>query len=277
MNRVDKPVTIITPRPDFRSYWSDCLGFRELMFLLVWRDVLVRYKQTIFGVAWALVRPFITMVVFTIVFGHLANLPSHHVPYPLLVFAGMLPWQFFSNTFVEASNSLLGNANMISKVYFPRIIIPISTIFVGLVDFTLSGIIYAGLALWYGFPIHWQILLLPFFILQLCLLILGCGLWISALNVEYRDFRYIIPFVIQLGTYISPVGFSSSIVPEKWRLLFAFNPMVGIIDGFRWSLLGASEPLNLLYVIISVTFTFVLLIPGFYFFRRLERGFADII
>jgi len=272
-----KPETVITAVPDFRHYWRDSWRFRELLLLLVWRDVLVRYKQTVFGVAWAVLRPLVTMVVFTLLFGRLAHLPSHGVPYPLLVFAGILPWQFFATTLVDAGNSLLGNANMISKVYFPRIIIPLSVVLGGVVDFAIAGAIYAVMALWYGHAPGWQIIYLPGFVVLLCLWVLACSLWISALNVAYRDFRYLVPFAVQLATYVSPVGFSTSVVPERWHLAYALNPMVGIIDGFRWSLLGASSPIAWDSVALSVGVTLALLIPGSRFFRRLERSFADVI
>jgi len=270
-----KPETVITAVPDFKHYWRDSWRFRELLLLLVWRDVLVRYKQTMFGVAWAVLRPFVTMVVFTLLFGRLANLPSHGVPYPLLVFAGILPWQFFANTFVDASNSLVGSASMISKVYFPRI--PLSVVVGGVVDLAIAGAIYAIMALRYGHAPGWQIVYLPGFLLLLCLWVLACSLWASALNVTYRDFRYLVPFAVQLGTYVSPVGFSSSVVPARWQFVYALNPMVGIIDGFRWSMLRGSTPMAWESVALSVGITLALLIPGVRFFRRFERSFADVI
>lgn len=260
-----------------RHYWRDLWRYRELLMFLAWRDILVRYKQTVIGVAWALLRPFLTMLVFTLVFSKLANLPSDGVPYPILVFAALLPWQFFSNAFTEASNSMVANANMISKVYFPRLILPTSAVIVSFVDFLLSGIILAGLMVWYGFIPDWRLLMLPLFIVVAFAAALGAGLWLAALNVKYRDFRYIVPFIVQFGLYVSPVGFSSSIVPEKWRLLYSINPMVGVIDGFRWAILGGDTQLYWPGFLLSLVLVTVLLITGILYFRKTERGFADLI
>lgn len=260
-----------------RHYWKDLWCYRELFFFLAWRDILVRYKQTAIGIAWALLRPFLTMVVFTLVFSKLAKLPSDGVPYPILVFAALLPWQFFSNAFTEAGNSLISNANMISKVYFPRLVIPASAVIVSFVDFLLSGIILVGLMLWYGFYPNWRILTLPLFIFIAFAAAMGAGLWIAALNVKYRDFRYIIPFVVQLGLYVSPVGFSSAIVPQQWRLLYSINPMVGVIDGFRWAILGGNTQLYWDGFILSSSLVLLLLITGIFYFRKTERRFADLI
>ncbi|MEI6322440.1 MAG: ABC transporter permease [bacterium] len=259
-------------------YWRDLWHFRELFYVLAWRDISVRYKQTVIGVLWALIRPFLTMIIFTIVFGRLAKLPSDGtVPYPLLVFAGMLPWTFFSTALSEASMSLIGNANLISKVYFPRIIVPTASVITSFVDFMISFLILIGMMVWYQFLPDWHILLLPIFILLAVMASLGPGLWITALNVKYRDFRYIIPFLVQFGLYISPVGFSSNVVPEKWRLLYSLNPMVGVIDGFRWCLLGGESPLDPKGFILSL----VVVIFFFYFgvsqFRKMEKSFADLI
>ena len=229
-----------------RNYWSDLWHYRELFAILAWRDIAVRYKQTVIGVAWAVVRPFLTMVIFTIVFGRLAGLPSDGAaPYPVLVFAGMLPWFLFSSILGEASNSLVGNANLIGKVYFPRIIIPTASAVVALVDFGINLVILFGLMVWYGFAPGWQLVFLPAFVLLAVLASLGPGLLITALNVKYRDFRYIIPFIVQFGLYVSPVGFSSAVVPEAWRFWYSFNPVVGVIDGFRWCLLGGESQLYL--------------------------------
>jgi lipopolysaccharide transport system permease protein len=251
--------------------------YRELFYFLAWRDILVRYKQTAIGIAWALIRPFLTMIVFTVVFGQLAKLPSQGVPYPILVFAGMLPWQFFSNALSECSNSLVGNANLISKVYFPRLIVPTSAVIVSFVDFLISGMILLGLMAWYNFVPDWRILTLPIFILIACAASMGVGLWLAALTVQYRDFRFVVPFIIQFGLYISPVGFSSAIVPEQWRLLYSVNPMVGVIDGFRWAILGGNATIYVPGFLLSVGLVFLLLWSGIWYFRKMERTFADVI
>lgn len=259
------------------QYWRDLWRYRELFYFLAWRDIIVRYKQTVFGVAWALIRPFLTMVVFTVVFGNLAKLPSEGAPYPILVFAAMLPWQFFANALAECSNSLISNSNLISKVYFPRLIVPASTVIVSFVDFMISGIILLALMAWYNFIPNWRILTIPLFILIAFAVAIGVGLWLAALNVEYRDFRYIVPFIMQFGLYISPVGFSSSIVPEKWRLLYSLNPMVGVIDGFRWAILGGESQLYWPGFTLSVALVIILFISGIWYFRKMERRFADVI
>jgi lipopolysaccharide transport system permease protein len=260
-----------------RHYWKDLWRYRELFYFLAWRDILVRYKQTAVGVLWALIRPLFTMVVFTLVFGKLAKLPSDGAPYPILVFAAMLPWQFFSSALTEAGNSLIANANMISKVYFPRLVVPTSAVIVSFVDFLISGIILVALMLWYKFLPDWRILTLPFFILMAFAAAIGSGLWIAALNVKYRDFRYIIPFVVQFGLYISPVGFSSSIIPEKWRLLYSLNPMVGVIDGFRWAILGGNSQIYWSGFFLSLFLVIAMLVSGIYYFRKTEKSFADVI
>jgi lipopolysaccharide transport system permease protein len=260
-----------------RHYWADLWRYRELFYFLAWRDILVRYKQTAIGVAWALVRPLLTMVVFTVVFGTIAKLPSDGVPYPILVFAAMLPWQFFANSLSEASNSLIGNANLISKVYFPRLIIPSSAVITSFVDFLISGAILAGLMVWYRFIPGWRIVTLPLFIAIAFAAAMGIGLWLTALNVKYRDFRYIVPFIVQFGLYISPVGFSSSVVPEKWRLLYSLNPMVGVIDGFRWALLGGSAAISWPSFMLSNGLVALFLVTGIWYFRRTEKTFADVI
>jgi lipopolysaccharide transport system permease protein len=260
-----------------RQYWKDLWRYRELFYFLAWRDILVRYKQTAIGIAWALIRPFLTMIVFTVVFGTVAKLPSEGVPYPILVFAAMLPWQFFANSLSECSTSLITNSNLISKVYFPRLIVPTSAVVVSFVDFMISGIILLGLMAWYNFVPSWRILTLPVFILVAFAAALGAGLWLAALNVQYRDFRFIVPFIVQFGLYISPVGFSSSVIPEKWRLLYSLNPMVGVIDGFRWAILGGGAQLDLPGFILSLGLVSLLLISGIWYFRKMERTFADVI
>ncbi|MEH2436125.1 MAG: ABC transporter permease [Nostoc sp.] len=260
-----------------KQYWKDLWKYRELFYFLAWRDILVRYKQTTIGIAWALIRPFLTMVVFTVVFGQLAKLPSQSAPYPILVFSAMLPWQLFANSLSECSNSLIGNANLISKVYFPRLIVPTSAVVVSFVDFLISGMILVGLMAWYNFIPSWRILTLPVFIAIACAASLGAGLWFASLNVKYRDFRYIVPFIVQFGLYISPVGFSSSVVPQQWRFLYSLNPIVGVIDGFRWAILGGESKLYLPSFLLSLALVFLLLFSGIWYFRKTERTFADII
>jgi lipopolysaccharide transport system permease protein len=260
-----------------RHYWRDLWSYRELFLFLAWRDILVRYKQTVIGIAWAVVRPLLTMIIFTIVFGKVAKLPSDGIPYPVLVFAAMLPWYFFSSTVSEGSISLIQNANIISKVYFPRIIIPAGAAVVSLVDLLISFALLLALMFWYQFIPDWRILLLPVFLILAAVVSIGPVLWLAALNVQYRDFRHIVPFLIQIGLFISPVGFSSSVVPEKWRLIYSLNPMVGIIDGFRWSVLGGSPPLYLAGLALSLATGVLFLVSGIWYFRRTERSFADVI
>lgn len=238
----------------------------------------MRYKQTIIGIAWALIRPLLTMVVFTVVFGKIAKLPSEAgAPYPILVFAAMLPWQFFANSLSECSNSLITNANLISKVYFPRLIVPTSAVIVSFVDFMISGIILLGLMAWYDFVPSWRIMTLPLFIGIAFMASMGVGLWLASLNVKYRDFRYIVPFIVQFGLYISPVGFSSSLVPEGWRFIYSLNPMVGVIDGFRWAILGGESKLYLPGFALSLGLVALLFASGIWYFRKVERTFADVI
>ncbi|HZG37633.1 MAG TPA: ABC transporter permease [Nodosilinea sp.] len=260
-----------------KNYWQDIWRYRELFYFLAWRDILVRYKQTAIGVGWALIRPFLTMVVFTVVFGRLANLPSDGVPYPILVFAAMLPWQLFSTALSECSNSLIANANLLSKVYFPRLVVPTSAVVVSFVDFAISGIILVALMVWFAYVPSWRIVTLPLFTLIALAASLGVGLWMASLNVQYRDFRYIVPFLVQFGLYISPVGFSSSIVPDQWRLLYSLNPMVGVIDGFRWAILGNEASIYWPGFGLSTSLVMLLLVSGIWYFRKMERTFADVI
>ena len=268
---------IIEPGKTEKNYWRDLWAFRELFYILAWRDIKVRYKQTVLGAAWSIIRPLLTTLIFTVVFSLVAKLkPPGNVPYALLVFTGMLPWQFFSSALSEASNSLIGNTNLISKVYFPRLIIPVSTIMTSLVDFLITFGILLAMCVYYQYMPSIQIFLLPLFVLLALAASLGTGLYITALNVKYRDFRYIIPFVVQIGMYITPVGFSSSVVPEKWRLLYCLNPMVGVIDGFRWSILGEEE-LYLPGVLLSIVVTACFLFLGIWYFRKTEKSFADNI
>lgn len=270
--------TILESGRSEKNYWRDLWHYRELFQVLAWRDFANRYKQTLIGVAWALIRPLITMILFTIVFGKVAKLQSDgNVPYALLVFAGMLPWTFFSTAIADSASSLVGNANLVTKVYFPRIIVPAASVIVAFIDFAINMVLMALLMVWYQFVPSWQILFLPFFVLLAFLLSLGPGLWLSAVTVKFRDFRYITPFLIQLGLYASPVGFSSSSVPEAWRTLYALNPMVGVIDGFRWCLLGAQVPLNWTAIGLSFGISLLFLWFGVRIFRKTERNFADTI
>lgn len=269
---------VIEPGHTEKNYWNDLWSYRELFIILAWRDLSVRYKQTIIGIIWAILRPFLTMVVFTIIFSRIAKLPSDgNAPYALMVFAALLPWTLFSNALGESSNSLIGNANLISKVYFPRLIIPVATMVTAFVDFLISFIILICMMAYYHFLPGWHILILPFFILLALLASLGPGLWITALNVKYRDFRYIIPFLVQFGLYVSPVGFSSNVVPEKWRLIYSLNPIVGIIDGFRWCILGGNSPIYLPGFLLSLAIITFFLWLGITRFRKMEKTFADII
>jgi lipopolysaccharide transport system permease protein len=259
-----------------KNYWKDLWRYRELFYILSWRDLKVRYKQTVIGAAWSIIRPVLTTIIFTVVFGRLAKLQAPGAtPYALMVFVGMLPWQFFANALSEASTSLIGNTNLITKVYFPRMIVPASSVITSLVDLGISLVILVVMFFIYHFMPGWSILLLPFFILIAFVAAFGVGLYVTALNVKYRDFRYIIPFVVQFGLYITPVGFNSSVIPEKWRLLYALNPMVGVVDGFRWCILG--EPLNLPSFIISLAVAGSFLWLGIWYFRKTEKSFADNI
>jgi lipopolysaccharide transport system permease protein len=271
-------VIIIEPGRSERNYWGDLWRYRELFRVLAWRDLSVRYKQTVIGAAWALIRPLITMLVFTVIFGRIAKLPSDGTaPYPLMVFAGMLPWTFFSTGLSEASNSLLNNANLISKVYFPRLIVPTATVVVAFVDFLITFSILILLMVWYRYAPGWRMLILPAFTVLAFLVSIGPALWITSLNVKYRDFRYVIPFIVQFGLYVSPVGFSSSVVPEEWRLLYSLNPMVGVIDGFRWCILSGQSPLYLPGLAEGVCVAMFFLWFGIHRFRKTEKSFADLI
>lgn len=259
-----------------QHYWRDLWRYRELLGFLAWRDVAVRYKQTILGASWALLQPLVTLVVFTFIFGRLANMPSGGVPYPLLVMAGLLPWQFFANALSAASSSLVNNTHLIAKVYFPRLILPLSALAVSLVDFAIVALLTAGMFAWYGFAPAANVVFLPLFLIQALLAALGAGLWLTALMVRYRDFRFIVPFLLQVGLFLTPVGFATSNVPN-WHQLFALNPMVSVIDGFRWCLLGGNHALNPPVIVTGIVVTLGLLASGLWYFRRTERTFADII
>jgi len=260
-----------------RHYWRDLWRYRELFYFLAWRDFLVRYKQTVVGVAWSLLKPLLTMLVLTLVFGRFGRMPSGGVPYAVLVFCGMLPWQFFSNALSESGASLINNANLISKIYFPRLVVPASSIIASLVDFAISGCFLVVLMVWYRVVPPLQILFLPVFILLALGASFGAGVWIAALMVEYRDFRAIVPFIVQFGLYLSPVGFQSTIVPEQYRLLYSLNPMVGVIDGFRWCLVGGEQTVYWPSLAVSVAITVTLVVTGIWYFRKTERAFADVI
>ena len=275
VNNMDESVLIIEAGRTEKQYFRDLWSYRELFLFLAWRDILVRYKQTFFGILWAILRPFLTMIVFTVVFGKIAKMPSGGVPYPILVFAAMLPWQFFSSSLTGASASLLSNSNLLTKIYFPRIIMPTSSIILAFIDFLVAFVILGGLMIYYKYVPSWTILTLPVFILLAFLTAMGVGLLIASLNVKYRDFQQIVPFIVQFGLYISPVGFSSQVVPQKWQLLYALNPMVGVIDGFRWAILG--QPLNAASLLLSIIVSTGFMILGFWYFRKTERTFADDI
>lgn len=268
---------VIEPGRSELHYWKDLWHYRELFYFLSWRDVLVRYKQTGIGIAWSLLRPLLTMIVFSVVFGKLAKLPSQGVPYPVMVFAAMLPWQFFANSLSECSNSLISNANMLTKVYFPRLVIPASAVIVNMVDFFISCALLFVLMAWYRFLPDWRILTLPLFLALSCLASFGFGLWFAALNVKYRDFRFVVPFIVQFGLFVSPVGFASTVVPEKWRLIYSLNPMVGVIDGFRWAMLGGRAQMYWPGFLLSACLTLLVFLLGVRYFRSTERAFADII
>lgn len=258
------------------GYLKDLWRYRELFYFLAWRDVLVRYKQTAIGFAWAILKPLITVLVLTVVFGKVAGLPSQNVPYPILVAAAMLPWQFFSSALTDCGNSLVSGSELVSKVYFPRLIAPGSAAIVNLVDFAISCLILVALLLWYRFMPDWRIVTLPFFTLIVVVLAIGMGSWCAALMVEYRDFRFVVPFALQLGLYMSPVGFSSEVIPAEWRLIYSINPMVGVIDGFRWAIFGGA-PLYWPGLLLSAGVALFFLISGMWYFQKMERNFADVI
>lgn len=276
--RLHQPVLVLEAGRAERHYWLDLWRYRELFAILAWRDLAVRYKQTVIGVAWAVVRPFLTMLIFTVIFQRFAKMPSDGAaPYPIMVFAGLMPWTLFSTILSEASASLVANSNLIGKVYFPRLIVPSATIVVALVDFAITFALLAAMMIWFRFAPDWRILLLPVFVLMAVLGSLGPALLITALNVKYRDFRYIIPFLLQLGTYVSPVGFSSAVVPKEFRLIYSLNPAVGVIDGFRWCLLGGQAHLYVPGFLLSLGVIAGFLWLGVAYFRATERGFADLL
>jgi lipopolysaccharide transport system permease protein len=260
-----------------KNYWRDFWRHRELLLFLVWRDIIVRYKQTVIGTSWVLIRPFLTMLVFTFVFGKIANLSSGNVPYALVVFTGLLPWFFFSNALSEVSNSMIGNGHLISKVYFPRLIVPLGALIVAIVDFAITFLMLFLVMIWFSFLPSWHIFFIFYFIALVILFSFGLGLWASALNVRFRDFRHLIPFALQLGVYVSPVGYISQIVPDKWRLLYSLNPMVGVIEGFRWAIIGGEFQIFWPSLLISTFTSIFLVVTGIWYFRKTEDTFADVI
>jgi lipopolysaccharide transport system permease protein len=260
------------PSLRLRELWE----YRDLLFYLAWRDISVRYKQTILGAAWAIIQPFFSMIVFSLFFGRLARIPSDGVPYPVFSYVALLPWQYFAQAMAGASNSLVGNANLLTKVYFPRLAIPISSLLPGIIDFCIAFIVLLGMMIFYGIAPTWNIVWLPAFLLLAILTALGVGLWLSAMNVQYRDFRYAVPFLVQFWMFASPVTYPSSLVPARWRVLYGLNPMAGVIEGFRWALLGkgvAPGPMTA----VSVLVVFVLVVSGAFYFRHMEKTFADVV
>ena len=276
MVKPDTPELILEAGRSSRHYWADLWRFRELLGFLAWRDIKVRYKQTTLGVLWALIQPAVTLAVFTFIFGKLAGMPAGNVPYPLLVLCGLLPWQLFAAAFSNASGSLVANTHLISKVYFPRLIVPLSSVAVALIDFAVVLVLLALMCLWWQFVPDWRVVLLPLFIVLTLVTAIGTGLWLTALTVKYRDFRFVVPFLLQVGLFLSPVGFSSTNLPN-WQTVYSLNPMVGAIDGFRWCLLRGEPALDPVNLATSVGMALLLLASGLWYFRRTERGFADLI
>ena len=257
---------------DLRELWE----YRELLYFLTWRDIKVRYKQTALGAAWAIIQPLFMMVVFSLFFGRLAKMPSDGIPYPVFTFCALLPWQLFAHSLSESSNSLVGNQNLITKVYFPRLVIPISAVFAGLVDFSIAFVILLLMMVYFGLVPTLAVIALPGFVLLAILTALGVGLWLSALNVQYRDVRYTLGFITQFWLFATPVAYPSSLIPEQWRWLYGLNPMAGVVEGFRWALLGKAEGPGWL-LLVSVLVVIALLISGLYYFRRMEQTFADVV
>ena len=269
--------TVIEANKSGKYYWRDLWTYRELFIFLAWRDILVRYKQTIIGVAWSILRPVITMIVLTVIFGKLAGLPSENIPYPILVYSALLPWNFFANSFSEGSNSLIANSNMLSKIYFPRIIVPTSTIVVNIIDTAIAFLILFVLMIYYNYFPTINFIFMPLFFIIALVTTLGASYFISALNVKYRDFRFVVPFIVQFGLYISPVGFASTNIPENFRLLYYINPMAGVIDGFRWSMLRTDQDLFIPGIALAILMSLVIFTIGLSYFRKTEKEFADVI
>lgn len=276
MAKNEAPDLVLEAGRSSLHYWVDIWRFRELLGFLAWRDIKIRYKQTTLGILWAVIQPAVTLVVFTFVFGRLAGMASGNVPYPLLVLCGLLPWQLFSAAFSNASGSLVANAHLISKVYFPRLIIPLSSVAVALIDFCVVLVLFAFVCIWWHFAPDWRIVFMPVFILLTIVTAVGTGLWLTALTVKYRDFRYVVPFLLQVGLFLSPVGFSTTALPH-WKSLYSLNPMVGAIDGFRWCLLRGQPALDPLNLGVSVGVAVLMLLTGLQYFRHMERTFADLI
>ena len=269
--------TVIKPSSGWLSLnLKEVWAYRELLFLLAWRDVSVRYKQSLVGIGWAVIQPLMTMLIFTIIFGHFAKLPSDGIPYPLFTYCALLPWNYFARSLGDSSDSLVGSSNLVTKVYFPRLILPLSKVFAGLIDFALAFVILVGMMIWYRVTPTYGIMLLPVLMLIAMLSALGAGLWLTALNVKYRDVKFVVPFLIQFWMYASPVAYATSIVPQKWLWLYGLNPMVGVIEGFRWALLGKAAP-NIEIMAISLSILVVILVSGLFYFKKVEQFFADII
>jgi lipopolysaccharide transport system permease protein len=274
---VDTPLIVIEPSRGWLALdLYDLWLYRELLYFLIWRDVKVRYKQTAIGAAWAILQPLMTMLIFTLVFDRLAKVPSDNLPYPIFAYTALLPWNLFAGALLRCSSSVVGQSNLISKVYFPRIVVPLSATISGIVDFAVAFVVLLAMMLWFGITPNWNIWALPFFIVLSLLTALAVGLSLAALNVRYRDVGYVVPFLIQFWMFASPVAYPASLVPEKWRLLYSLNPMAGVIEGFRWALLGNERP-EVTIVAISTGVVIVLLIAGIVYFKRMERTFADLV
>lgn len=271
-----KPLITIEPQRGWVSLdLADIWHYRELLLLLTWRDIKVRYAQTVLGVAWAILQPLLTMVIFSFIFGQIAKLPSDGVPYPIFTFTALLPWQLFAFSLTNSSSSLVSSQNLVSKVYFPRLIIPLASVLPALADFAFSFLVLVGMMVYYQIPLSLRILTLPFFLLLALTSALAVGLWLSALNVEYRDIRYVVPFLTVFWQYATPVAYSASLIPEKWRLLYGLNPMTGVVEGFRWAILGSGQIGGMIWV--SIAIIILLFVSGLAYFKRMEATFADVI
>jgi lipopolysaccharide transport system permease protein len=272
------PVILLKPPKGFSALnLRDLWIYRELVFFMIWRDIKVRYKQTLLGASWAILQPVMTMIVFTIFFGNLADVPSDGVPYPIFTYTALLPWQLFSKALQDAARSLVANRHMITKVYFPRLVLPLSSIMAGLVDFAIALVVLVGLMVYYQTPLRWATLSLPLFLFMALITALGVGLWFAALNVLYRDIAYIMPFLAQFWMFITPIVYPASMVPERWRMLYYLNPMTGVVEGFRWAMLGTVPTLPINMILLSVVVSLVVLVSGLFYFRFMERLFADMV